>query len=160
MKLLVLSLTLCTLNLSAHAEVVPTVDFCLAKEAIIPYSPLSRILAECNDETIEATAFFGHHLDQKFEKRMKAAGYNVVMKLQDHLVISKKNRSEITATELCFANQVIESHSTNITCEDGSSFSLNSPSDKTLNDFINKYKYTVLQAPQGNQHFYILGQSI
>lgn len=154
MRFLFLSMALSMLAVGANAES----DFCLAREEIIPYSPFSKISANCNGKELQVTSLFGRKLQEKFDTKLKENGFKIIMRLDNRVLFSKKTRTQIDVTEICLVTKLSSIRRHNVECDNGQSLFLNSSSDDVVTNFVRNYKYNVLQGPNGKDSFYVLSR--
>lgn len=133
-------------------------DFCLAQDKIIPYSPFSRFSVTCNGVEIEETALFGRGLQEKFEKKLKANGFKIVLKLDNRLLISKKSKSELAVDEICLVSKAFGMNRTIVECDSSPALTLMSTNDSVVVQFAKSYNYNFLQKPQSKTDFSVLSR--
>lgn len=135
-------------------------DFCVSKREIVPYTFFSKITLACNGVKIEETTALGRGLEERFEKKLKANGFKILLKVngnRDYL-ISKKSLKDLGVSEICLASKSQSKDPFYLECSSTASLTLNSSEDSSLIQFANSYNYKILQRPHDKKGFFVLSR--
>ncbi len=154
-KLLILSWMFCILTASTYATAN---DFCLAKKELLPYSPYSMFSVDCDGVKIKETSLLGRGLDERFEKKLKDNHFNILIRTNDHLLISKSSKEDLAVSEICLIKKSFDMDRSFVECDSGYSLTLNSSKDFEVTKFAEIYHYNILKQAKGRNGFYIISR--
>lgn len=95
---------------------------------------------------------------EKFEQKLKANKFKILLRLDNKLLISKKSRKDLGVNEICLVTKLTNIARHNVECESNPSLMLNSIKDEVVVQFAKSYSYNIRQKPQAKNGFFVLSR--